>query len=79
MMVGVRDRQRRKKKARRRRGTFSTGAQTAIGVLLEGDPFSVRVYPLHILFISVCSDWDSGAFKQLRHVSLMKQENGRLR
>lgn len=47
---------------RKRRGDISTGAQTAFGVLLEGHPFSVRVYLLHVLFISVCSDWDNSAF-----------------
>ena len=51
-----------------RGGNFSAGARTAFGVLLEGHPFSVRVYLLHILFISVCADWESSAFKQLRHV-----------
>ncbi len=68
-----------RKKKGKRRGNLSSGAQTAFGVLLEGHPFSVRVYPLHLLFISVCSDWDSSAFKQLRHVPLMKQESSRLR
>lgn len=68
-----------RKKKGKRGGNLSTGAQTAFGVLLEGHPFSVRVYLLHILFISVCSDWDGSAFKQLRHVALMKQEHSRLR
>lgn len=72
-------RKRIRKKRGKRRGNFSTGAQTAFGVLLEGHPFRVRVYLLHILFISVCSDWDSGAFKQLRHTCLMKQEHSTLR
>lgn len=75
LSVSVTDRQRERMTMReKRRGTLQTEAQTAFGVLLEGHPFSVRVYLPHILFISVCSDWDSGAFKQLRHVSLMKQE-----
>lgn len=67
------------KKRGERKGNLLTRGQTAFRVLLEGHPFSVRVYLLHILFISVCSDWDSSAFKQLRHVSLMKWENSRLR
>lgn len=59
----------------KRGASLQTAAQTACGLLLEGLPFSVRVYLLHILFISVCSNWDGSAFKQLRHVSHMKQED----
>lgn len=61
-----------RKKKGKSRVKLLTGAQEAFGVLLEGYPFSMRVCLLHILFISVCSDLDGSAFKQLRHTSLKK-------
>lgn len=62
----------------KRRCYLLTGVHTAFRVLLDGYPFSVWVYLLYVLFISVCSDLDGSTFKQLGHVSLMKQENSRL-
>lgn len=64
-----------KKEGEKRRGNLRARVQAAFGVLLERHPFSVRVYLLHILFIAVSSAWDISAFKQLRHVSLRRQEN----
>lgn len=63
-----------KKLRRKEKDNPWTGTQR---VLFEGHP--LWVYLAHILFISMCSEWDSGAFKQLRHVSLMKQDISRLR